>query len=119
LDDTENLDSIALLNMEGTSQEDIAEVKAHTSGTDASYVMMHGNGVISAFYYSIHMPAVAVVNSWYPDGMKGFGGHPYPRQKEDVSVVMRIPMEVVGTLYSKSASIIPDLVLLCTEVHGQ
>ncbi len=116
-----NLKSAVLLNMNNVifSTVKVDGEKGPKAGeaVDVAYVMLHENGVISALYGTADSIAVGV-NSWYPVGMKGFGGLPYPTKREDaVSAMETVVRMGTGRLYSSTSSIIPDLVMLAAETY--
>ncbi|MBI4173993.1 MAG: hypothetical protein HY519_04705 [Candidatus Aenigmarchaeota archaeon] len=78
---------------------------------ELAYVMRHDNGVVSACYTKSGSP-FAIAYSWYPKGMEGFGGRPYPTNREEIAETLQHRMRGSDINWERGYKKLPGLVEL-------
>ncbi len=112
-----NIDAIVLIYM-GELIETIqgpSEAQAHKLSSSIIMLMLE-TGIISTTY--LPSPAMAIVDSCYPEGKVGYAAYPYPKDKG--AIVSRFEMitsQHPRTRTTKAYRAIPDLVMLAVDAN--
>lgn len=111
-----SLSSILMLYTGGTDDVEIAGIAGKQTNRP-SFVCMLENEVISTGI--LFSREIAIIQSWYPEGMEKYGGRPYAQTPDEFRQVMLGMLEMAGVSWVVEFNFVSSLYFLAKETIEQ
>jgi len=113
----QSVNSLLLLYIGRGHQVEVSGASGGIRGNMPTIVSMLENGVIST---GVILPQeFAIIQSWYPEGMEGYGGMPYAQTPDEFKKRMLINLEGAGIQWIPELNVLSDLYFLAKKTIEQ
>jgi len=109
--------SLILMYIGHNNKVEIPGFEGGVSLSRAAMVNTLENGVISTCL--LIQPGIAVIGSWFPEGMQEYGGNPYAQNPDEFKMLMIKTLEPAGVQWIPELNVLSDLYFLAKDIFEQ